>query len=211
MSTHQSWSKTKIRKLSGELIFSNWKGIPYFRSRPQQVSNPRTPAQERSRARLKTLAKIGASVKNLLIQHLQQAAANMSGYNLFIGMNSKAVIGKEDGSAIIHWSQLKFSKGSLQPCQGTAFRLNQNSRLRISWTAPVPGDDDFGQLVAIFVLDEASLACIAQHATRPKNKGIIRFSLPPATSPDPKHIFLYTYEIKSGHMGPTQYLGSFTP
>ncbi len=211
MSTHQELGKSQIRKLSGELIFSSWKGVEYFRSRPQQVANPRTPAQLRSRARMKVLSQIGASVKSLLIQHLQQVAQNMSGYNLFIGMNTKAVTGHSDGSATIDWQRLRFSKGSLQPCRNTSIRLNQNNRLRISWTAPISGDDDFDHLLAIFVLDEETKICIAQHASRPKQKGMVRLNLPADLSQAPKHVYLYGYDLKLGKMSPTQYLGSFTP
>lgn len=104
-----------------ELVFFNRLGRTYARSRPQKVSNPRTPLQQQQRNRMRDVVAFYMVVKQSPLMGVWQRAGRgkgMSGINLFVKLNISAFSGN---GRVTDYEKLHFSCGSLP--QGDCFRV----------------------------------------------------------------------------------------
>lgn len=76
----------------GDVIFSEWKGIPYVRDYVK-TDNPNTPKQQEVRNAFTSLSKLWKSNNGVMRmswdEYVNSRKLSMTGYNAFIGANSK--------------------------------------------------------------------------------------------------------------------------
>jgi len=105
-------------------IFSTWKGINVVRSKPIEVSNPRSPGQVTQRSKFSAMVALGRLYLNTAKLGLKSLAIKKSEYNAFIGANID--LQNDDGTGIQSslMTQLVGSKGSLSNVSAVVANLS---------------------------------------------------------------------------------------
>jgi len=99
-----------IRGKIGNVVGSNWKGIPVLKSMPLSVANPKTAGQVAQRGKMRNAVKAGRALLAALITiYWNPFAQYMSGYNLFIKENIDAFA----TSGFVNFSSFYSTRGSL--------------------------------------------------------------------------------------------------
>lgn len=94
-------------------IFSTWKTINVVRSKPMEVSNPRTPGQITQRNKFAAMVNLSRQYLNTAKLGLKSLAIRKSEYNVFIGENIELQNGDGTGINQAVLVNLVGSKGSL--------------------------------------------------------------------------------------------------
>lgn len=118
----------------GNAIFSTWKGKNVLRTKPLEVSNPRSPAQVAQRNRLSEMVAMYRASKGAIDLGYKQQAIGRTEYNAFVADNMPfAVANSLNGEISVSYDDIMFAKGSLPP---TAITLgNQtSSTASVSWS-----------------------------------------------------------------------------
>lgn len=103
----------KIRGSIGPNTFQNWRGVQTVRSRPTDVANPNTEAQQYQRnyfSKLTALSRVVATIFNI---GLAKQAIKKTAYNVFMALNNASLTVIHDGTNfLLDLSKLIVSKGS---------------------------------------------------------------------------------------------------
>jgi hypothetical protein len=100
-------------------IFSTWKGINVVRSKPLEVSNPRSPGQISQRNRFASAVFLARLSLNTVKLGLRGLAIRKSEYNVFIQQNIDLFPTSGAGLPLANVEALIYSKGSLSPINAT--------------------------------------------------------------------------------------------
>ena len=100
----------------GPAVGYMWNGLWCLRSRPGQVRNPRTEAQQAHREQFKQQVQLAASMRRVVLTGLTVAARglHMTAQNLFVHLNQPA-FGEAEGRLTVEWEQLRLSTGPVAP------------------------------------------------------------------------------------------------
>lgn len=96
-------------------VFTTLLGKNVMRSKPLEVSNPRTPKQVAARLKLATLSFIAKTFDTWIDKGYQAAAVGMYPRNMFVKSNLSLVEVLPNSNPTIYPEELKISKGSLYP------------------------------------------------------------------------------------------------
>lgn len=114
----------------GSHVGSFWKGIAVMRKMPDSVANPNTIGQQVQRSKFKAISSLASSLLVGIVKPLwDRQAVRMSGYNLFVKTNIKAV---KDGG-IFDFPNLLMSKGRIPTVPITASISELGTSVAFTW------------------------------------------------------------------------------
>ena len=97
----------------GGTTFQKWKGIQTARTKPTNVENPRTPAQQLNRAKLAILAILARVFRQAILVGMRDAAQKMTEYNAFVKYNiATALTGTTADTVGVDFSLLSVARGT---------------------------------------------------------------------------------------------------
>lgn len=92
------------------VVGTSWKGIAVMKSLPLSVANPRTGDQVAQRTKFKTISQFASFIlAAMIIPLMNRFAVRMSGYNMFVAINTENVNAVGD----IGYSSINFGTGKL--------------------------------------------------------------------------------------------------
>jgi hypothetical protein len=121
----------------GTVIGGQWKGIAYMRSRPQNVKNPRTPAQVKHREKFKMAIEYLRPLAPLIRIGWKDSAKKQTAFSAAVSYFVKNVIGP-------YWTwdleadpnKFLISRGTLMPAEQTSTTIGYNpgvTDLYVNW------------------------------------------------------------------------------
>ena len=118
----------------GPVVGYRWNGRWCMRSRPVEVRNPRTAAQQAHRMLFRDEVRLAARMAWPVRQALRCAARDcgMTADNLFVRMNQPA-FAQVDGVLQVDWQQLRLSTGPMAPVAPTEGRVDEGNVLTVSF------------------------------------------------------------------------------
>ncbi len=122
----------------GNLVFCQWKSISYIRAKPKRKKvKPRTPAQERQRARFRFMQKYLTPIIPYIRLGFQHDGSSRSAHNAAMSYNLKNALQETDGGLSIIPEKFMFSRGTLAPAlRGSA--VFEGTELVVRWDPQVP-------------------------------------------------------------------------
>lgn len=114
-------------------IFSKWKDKNTMRSKPTEVANPNTVAQQKQRGAFKVTQEVGVRCLDIHKIGFNSKMSQMTGLNAFVQANvNQSVTADAQANIAIDFEVLVFSIGNLTP---TEFDCNgqTNSQFNINW------------------------------------------------------------------------------
>jgi hypothetical protein len=97
-------------KSIGNIVGTSWKSIAIMKSKPLSVANPRTAGQVAQRNKFKSCVEFASLIlASLIIPLLNRFAVRMSGYNMFVRLNTAFF----DASGIITPASISLGSGKL--------------------------------------------------------------------------------------------------
>jgi len=129
-----------VRGKVGNVIGSSWKDVHYFKSRPQKVSNPRTPKQVKQRSKFSLVQQmISATIEVIRVgfKHLQTGST--SAYNEATSYNMLNAIKDTETGHEIDYEKFMVAKGELQIADDTRVEMVGNE-LRFYWGTTLQGN-----------------------------------------------------------------------
>ena len=118
----------------GNLVGYSWKGVWCVRTRPAQVRNPRTAAQQRNRAMFAEEVRLAGRMSWAL--NIGFAAVSdelhMTPQNVFVKANQPAFTAQEGGLAV-DWGALIVSAGPVAPVTVTEAVVDDHNVLNVSF------------------------------------------------------------------------------
>ena len=118
----------------GQLVGYQWNGKWCLRVRPAAVRNPRTAAQQATRARFGGSVQLAARMRWAVMEGLRTVArqAGMTAYNAFCSLNQHA-FSMVDGSFAVDYSVLRLSTGPVAPVAVSEAVVDDNNVLNVSF------------------------------------------------------------------------------
>lgn len=137
----------------GNVVGGRWRGIDYIRTKPAQVKNPNTEAQQNQRMRFKLVIQFLKKIKPLVNIGFHKRGKNQTPQNAAMAYNLKHAIAGEFPDLELDPAQIVFSEGSLQPAQGASMDTSVTGAITISWisdTASANASESDGAMILIY-------------------------------------------------------------
>ncbi len=194
----------------GSAIGYMWNGKWCLRSRPAQVSNPRTEAQQEHRAAFREQVRLAARMRWVLLQSMTETAraAGMTAYNLFVSLNQHA-FSTEGGELKVDYQSLVLSLGPVAPVQASQVVATGGSRLEVDFERnPLHQQCDAYDAVHLYVYSPSlGQGYLAAPVYRRQKK--VSVLLPEQFEGTEVHIYLYVSD-QQGRCSETAYGGCLT-
>ncbi len=194
----------------GSAIGYMWNGKWCLRSRPAQVSNPRTEAQQEHRAAFREQVRLAARMRWVLLQSMTEPAraAGMTAYNLFVSLNQHA-FSSEGGELRVDYQSLVLSLGPVAPVQASQVVATGGSRLEVDFERnPLHQQCDAYDAVHLYVYSPSlGQGYLAAPVYRRQKK--VSVLLPDQFEGAEVHIYLYVSD-QQGRCSETTYGGCLT-
>ncbi len=194
----------------GSAIGYMWNGRWCLRSRPAQVHNPRTEAQQEHRAAFREQVRLAARMRWVLLQSMTETAraAGMTAYNLFVSLNQHA-FSTEGGELKVDYQSLMLSLGPVAPVQASQVVATGGTRLEVDFERnPLHQQCDAYDAVHLYVYSPSlGQGYLAAPVYRRQKK--VSVLLPEQFEGTEVHIYLYVSD-QQGRCSQTAYGGSLT-
>ena len=194
----------------GQMVGYQWNGRWCLRMRPQRVHNPRTAAQQASRALFSGAVQLAARMRWGVTEGLRQTAreAGMTAYNAFVSLNQHA-FSMEDGVFGVDYSALRLSTGPVAPVAVSGASVGDGNVLTVSFEKnPMRMKSGGHDMVHLYVYSaEAGSGYLAAAVYR--RQGRVAVTLPDLLAGQELHVYMYTSDAAGRH-SETAYGGTVT-
>lgn len=116
----------------GPVVASRRGDTLYIKSRPAKVKHPNTPKQKAAKNRFAVTSKLSSLLLPFHKQSLLVEPGRTS-YNLFISLNIKAAVQKEENGFYVDYSKLKLAVGDLKPLKELQTELTEQGHISYTW------------------------------------------------------------------------------
>jgi hypothetical protein len=118
----------------GTVIGSFWRGIPYMRSIPNQVSNPNTPAQQTQREKFSLITGFLRKIRPVIDAGFITGEKHMTRYNSATSYNIKAAVAGTAPDVEIDFEAVMVSRGTLVPALDASVASESPGEVTFNWT-----------------------------------------------------------------------------
>lgn len=137
----------------GNVVGGRWRGIDYIRTKPAQVKNPNTEAQQKQRMRFRLVIQFLKKIKPLVNVGFHNRAKNQTPQNAAMAYNLKQAITGEFPDLELDPSKIVFSNGNLQSVQEASMDTTVPGTVTLSWTsdtAAANASESDGTLILLY-------------------------------------------------------------
>ncbi len=124
----------RSKKKFGTAVFSRQFGKNTMRTKPVEVSNPKTLAQRQQRSKFSLMVALSRMFMPFIRLGFKQVAVSMSQFNMFMKTNIYDVITGAYPNYAIDFTKLIVSKGTLMGVEDGAAAAAAGKLVNISWT-----------------------------------------------------------------------------
>lgn len=174
----------------GNVIISSRNGVPYIRSKPAKVHNPRTPKQLAAREKLTLLNRILCKLKPVIAVGFPDRPAGKSARDAAYSENyPKAFMGTYPDIAL-NYPLLTVSKGKLAPAEGVSSNL-EGDKLSVTWKNSSDGANHDLAILAAYNAAADQIAYNLRAAER--RTGQARLDLPESMTRDQSDLHCWIF------------------
>lgn len=105
--------KENIAGKVGNVVACTWMGIPYLRSMPTRINNPRTPVQQAQRNKFSTVLHFLRPLTPVLRIGFREGAARQSAFNAAMSYTMRYALKETPEGIAINYANIMVSQGSL--------------------------------------------------------------------------------------------------
>mgnify|MGYP000962095823 FL=1 len=124
----------RTKKKFASAVFSKQFGKNTMRSKPIEVSNPKTLKQRQQRAKFSLMVELSRSFLGFIRLGFKQFASGMSEFNAFMKSNIKAVITGAYPDYEIDFTKLIVTRGTLVGAEGGTAAAAAGHLINVAWT-----------------------------------------------------------------------------
>jgi hypothetical protein len=118
MATAKNGKVQSFTGMVGNLVYCNWKGIPYVRSRPDVRNLKRSRLQVKANSKFKKLQLMLSQILPYIRQGFKNFNKEWTSHNSAMSYNLKHAIVEKDSNFEINWSSFSISRGIENPIIG---------------------------------------------------------------------------------------------
>lgn len=173
-------------------VFSKWKGRNVLRSKPDQVANPNTVAQQRQRSVIRQLVAIGRPVLAAIRYGFASIRATNSEWAEFMRVNANEAFTGTAPTATFVPANLTVSRGTLVNPADLDTDTPSGQDVGVSWSddSGTPGANATDVLMAVGVKDDGSGSFFVDTArARVDDSATVEF--PAGFTPADCHLYLF--------------------
>ena len=113
----------------GNVVACTWMGIPYLRSIPTRINNPRTPIQQAQRSRFSVALNFLRPLTPILRIGFREGAVRQSAFNAAMSYTMRYALTETPAGIAISYGNVMVSQGSLMGAHDTAARLTEGKAI----------------------------------------------------------------------------------
>lgn len=117
----------------GNVVGSSWKGIDYMRSKPNQVSNPKTPAQQTQRGKFSLIIGFLSKIKPVISAGFKTHKKQQTNYNSAASYNLKKAVSGTAPDVKINFEAVMVSRGTLMPAESASVISSNPGEVQFNW------------------------------------------------------------------------------
>lgn len=113
----------------GQVVTCTWKGIPYIRSLPSYINDPKTREQRRQRSRFSVALNFLRPLTPILRIGFREGAVGQSAFNAAMSYTMRYALKETPEGININYANVMVSQGSLMGAHDTAARLTEGKAI----------------------------------------------------------------------------------
>ena len=213
MATYKNGALGSFKGKVGNLVGSYWRGIPYMRSVPEHVKDPKSPAQQMQRAKFGLMMGFLKKIKPVLKAGFATGSPRRTAFNSAASFNLKnAVTGDDPENLQIDFAALTVTRGPLTPVDSAQFVSENAGEIVISWQSDTTfgsaSSDDEAIVLLYNTTKERALYIVEEGPTR--SEEAYTLSLPAIYEGDNLEGYLSFVSPDGSEASDSTYLGSLT-
>ncbi len=180
--------------ISGKLnnvIISSWKGIPYVKSKPTQIRDPKTPLQAAQRSRFSRIMSIMVPLSQVVRIGFKGYADKMSAFNAAVSYNLKQAFSADTSNPEIQYPNLLFSRGNHIGIEEGLCEAIPEGSVRLLWKdKPSLGGSYANDRIMAVLVNETSCSSAYYPDAGSRVQGSIILALPQYQPGDVVHSYI---------------------
>ena len=201
----------RTKKKFGSAVFSKQFGKNTMRTKPIEVSNPKTLAQRQQRLKFSMMIVLSRMFLGFIRMGFKQVAIEMSEFNAFMKTNISNVIAGTYPDYTIDFSKLIVTKGTLTGADGGVCTAPVGHKVSTTWTDNSGyGDALPTDKAMVLVLNYDKKGEKHDTTTKTRADGLCLVDLPASWVGDEVHVYL-SFSTETGNkISDSVFLGSIT-
>lgn len=213
MGTYRNGAFGSFKGKVGNLVGSYWRGIPYMRSIPDHVTDPKTPAQQLQRAKFGLMMGFLKKIKPVLKAGFETDTSRRTAFNSAASFNLKnAITGEDPENLQIDFAALSVNRGPLTPPDSTSFVSENPGEVTINWQSDTTfgsaSDDDEAIILLYNTTKDRALYIVEDGPIRSEESYTL--NLPSVYEGDELEGYLSFVRPNGSEASDSTYLGSLT-
>lgn len=192
-------------------VFSKQFGKNTMRSKPIQVSNPRTPKQLEQRAKFSLMVELSRMFLPFINTSFTQVAVGMSEFNMFMKTNIRNVITGSYPDYTIDFSKLIVAKGTLTGVENGTATAAAGHLLNLTWDDNSGIADALATDIAMVLAINFDKGAVAQDlSTKTRTDGSLALTVPADWVGDKAYVYIAFMSEDGYKISDSSYLGEKT-
>ncbi|MDR2920618.1 MAG: DUF6266 family protein [Tannerella sp.] len=192
----------------GDVVYATWKGIPYIRSKPAFVVNPRTEAQQSQRAKFTLAIRFLKSFADFIRMGYKKYAIKKTAFNAAMSYTlGNAIVGNYPDYRI-DYSRVLVSRGALTSAVNVQAGI-EGGAVRISWNdnSTLGFAKSTDNALAI-VINPDKVEAVYKTAGAPRGSGMETLDIPTGWTGDQVEVYLGFISDNGKEVSNSVYAGS---
>ncbi len=201
----------RSKKKFGTAVFSKQFGKNTMRTKPIEVSNPKTLAQRQQRSKFTVMVALSRMFLAFIRVGFKQVAIGMSQFNMFMKTNIYDVITGVYPNYTIDFTKLKVSKGTLMGVEDGTAAAAAGRLINIDWTDNSGAGDALATDKALqLVINYEKGRVIQDTLTKTRADASSALTVPLSWVGDDVHVFLAFQDESGAKVADSSFLGTVT-
>lgn len=196
----------------GNIVGGNWKGIDYMRSKPTNVKDPNTPAQQTQRGKFGLMMTFLKKIKPVIKAGFKTSNKNRTPFNSASSYNIKNAVTGTAPDLQIDFAALQIARGTLIPAEEAAAVSDTPAEVEFSWVdnsdmGSAESDDE--ALLLLYNTDKDRAIYIAEGGPLRSDESHV-MNVPSSYEGDTVEAYLAFVSADGEEASDSEYLGSIT-
>lgn len=195
----------------GNVVGAHWRGIDYIRSKPANVNDPNTEAQQAQRMRFKLVIEFLKRIRPLIRVGFEKGARNQTFFNRAMSVNIREAVGGTFPDLALDAQALVFAEGELSGPESPAVDASVAEVITLTWTnngGSGSAFDDDGAMALIYNEDTGETVTMLNGAVRSDES--LDVIIPAGWSGDTVAAYIAFRTADNAAVSNSRYIGSET-
>lgn len=193
----------------GNVVGGRWRGVDYIRSKPANVTNPNTEAQQAQRMRFRLVISFLKRIRPLIKAGFRNGARNQTTFNRAMSANIGQAVSGTFPDLALDPQELVFARGELPGAEGPAMDASEAELVTLTWTnngGSGGASDDDGVMALLYNEDADEVTYSLNGAVRSEES--LEVDIPAAWSGDTVAAYIAFRSETEQEVSDSRYIGS---